>query len=195
MRNILTWLLAAAIGFAAAFFIPRCTGVNWGSQATPNDTILRVDTFIKHDTIKIAAKIPKPKIIIDSFWRTQPVDTQSILADYHNKIAYDDTVVHDSSLLVIMHDTVTRNRITYRAPFVVKSYPIITNTTTITVHDDSANEGLYAGGYVGKDAEIVVGLDLSYLKNGNSFGVMVGTNGYYAKYTRQINWKKVSSFK
>jgi hypothetical protein len=189
MRSLSYYILAAAIGFAVAFFLPEWDG--HGSNNSGNDTIIVRDTITIRDTLKIPGKKPKAEIIIDTQWRDRPVDTAAILADYHNKRTYNDTIVNDSSLFVVIQDTVTQNKIAYRKPFIVKSYPQITITKTITEYNSSGGNGFYGGGYAGQS----FGLEVDYLKDGNMFGIMIGTDGISAKYTRQIKWKKVSAFK
>jgi len=161
-------------------------------------SVIKRDT-IKGDSIPYPVEITKPVPTyidtgsIDTILKYKDVDTLAILKDYYTKRFYNDTILSkDSSVFIIMKDSVTRNRITYRKPYIQnrRETKIINKQTVVTYNRD----GIYLGFNAGLSE---FGGDIMYLKNRNMIGAGVDImrinqeNKYFfkIKYKRQI-WKK-----
>lgn len=175
LRDWALILLSLAFGIAIGYFaMPNKTVTN-------SETVIERDTTFVTDTLVIDnSVIPEPVTIVDTFWKTKliKVDTLAILQAYFNKNAYSDTLVNDSALLVVVNDTISRNQIKSRIPFIVRHYPVITNTKTIYATKDE----WFIGGYFGQS----FGAELTYRHHKNLYGVGGGSNGIYLKYSRKI---------
>jgi len=147
-------------------------------QPAPVDSKIQIDTLWQHDTVPSIQYVPKFFTKVDTFWKSQKIDTNAILQAFFNKNYSSDTLVNDSALLVVVNDTVCQNQIQSRVPFIVRNYPIITKTETVYATKDK----WFVGGYAGKS----MGAEVTYLRQKNLFGLGAGTNGVYVKYSRQI---------
>ena len=107
-----------------------------------------------HDTIykTIHHYTPKP-IYTDTGstkWRWYPIDTNQILADYFARYFYIDTLQNDSSALIILLDTVSKNHIIYRQPQITLYPKTIRQTSTVAVSQPISNK-IYMGLFIGRN--------------------------------------------
>jgi len=97
-----------------------------------NETVTIYDTI--HDTVPypVIRYVPKPvfKDTGSIKWKWHKVDTSAILQDYFSKHYYIDTLANDSIALIIIRDTVSRNRIISRQKRLT-FYPRTIKETTI----------------------------------------------------------------
>jgi hypothetical protein len=107
-----------------------------------------------HDTIfqSINHYIPKP-IYTDTGstkWRWHQVDTNQILAEYFACHCYQDTLQNDSNALIVIMDTITQNRITYRQPQITLYPKTIRQTSVVEVSQPIKNK-FYLGLAIGRN--------------------------------------------
>lgn len=160
MKDVLYILVIILI---SVFFLTR------KQKVITNDivrTIMTYDTVYKTDSFHSISYIPKYKTITDTFWKELEIDTLKILADYFAIRTSNDTLLNDSSLFVLVNDTIQMNSIKSRNFVVRRSYPEITKT----VVNELYLNGFYVGGHVGSG----LGFDAEYLYNRNMFGAVLG---------------------
>ena len=91
-----------------------------------------IDTI--HDTVEILSVQYVPSIsYIDTgsvLWKYHTIDTALILSDYFSKYYYQDTILNDTFGLIILRDTITQNKISYRNPH-ISIYPRLIKQTTL----------------------------------------------------------------
>jgi hypothetical protein len=119
------WLIIVAL-LVMIFLQREC------NHETPGrtETVIRFDTI--HDTVPYPVIHYQPKLIyIDTGsvkWKLQPVDTPAILAAFFAKHFYKDTLLNDTNALIVVSDTISRNRIISRSPL-LRIYPHIIRQT------------------------------------------------------------------
>lgn len=111
------------IGFLLLYilFLQECKRPKVVNPTTKVDTIVLKDTFYQ-PTIKdsiVYSTIYKDKVsyVYDTF-----VDTVYVIKDYLTKYYYQDTILSDSNGLIVIMDTIYRNRIKSRQNY-VRLYP------------------------------------------------------------------------
>ncbi len=148
-KSIKNWS-AFIIILAFTIFINRCNSSN-DQVTTPSLS----ETVIIHDTIQgdsipylVYVGVPFPDTVysIDSVQLIP--DTAAILSDYFQIRKYSDTIRRDSSILVIINDSLTRNRLCGRSVFFQNLRPIAITHTTITKMQLQAHS-IFAGGNIG----------------------------------------------
>ena len=118
------------------------------SHETPhaNQTVTLYDTI--HDTLPYPVTHYLPKLIYKDTgsvrWQTQPIDTPAILSAYFERHFYKDTLLNDTNALIIVSDTISRNRIIYRSPL-LRIYPHIIRQTTYIKQKASLRRKLFVG--------------------------------------------------
>lgn len=116
-----------------------------------------VSQEIIHDTIPgdsipylVTGEIPDPiKIIVpttDTLWKN--VDTAAILQDYFSTLYYQDTLLNDTSALIVVNDTISQNEIQGRSLLFQNKRPIAL-TTTINNTYATPNTRLLSAGIIG----------------------------------------------
>jgi len=107
-----------------------------------------------HDTVEVAIVNYVPKIsYIDTgntIWRYHTVDTALILLNYFSKNYYQDTILVDSVCFIVLKDTITQNKITFRHPW-ISYYPRLIKKTTIINKDDHSGPSLFLGLGLGRN--------------------------------------------
>jgi hypothetical protein len=78
-------------------------------------SVTKTDTIPLYDTIWMPG---------DTQFVIMPVDTLAILKDYFAQVVYKDTVKNDSSALIVLNETVTKNRIKMREVIFQNKRPI-----------------------------------------------------------------------
>ena len=140
------WILVSVMG---AIIIILLMTRGCGQPGCDRESV----TITVHDTVhgdpapvSVAPRVPAPQIIIVPEYRDFPVDTLSILNDYFTTRFYSDTLKNDTSMLVVVNDSVRANRISSRGFVFQNRRPTaITTTTTITQNRKEAWLKAYLG--------------------------------------------------
>jgi len=104
---------------------------------TSNQTLVKTnyifDTII--DTVVLESNVYIPVPIYHDTGSTlllyQIVDTAAILHDYFSSYYYCDTIQDDSAAFIVVCDTVSRNRIVSRQPFITLYSRLVTKTKLV----------------------------------------------------------------
>lgn len=174
-------ILILALIFVVLFFVlaPHDKGVD--------RVITKIDTLIKHDTIRKYKKGDAiPFVVLDTIYQIDEVhDTTYIVNDYNKVKVYTDTLRINTDNYVSIQDTISQNKIFgrgYNAHFTEKTI-VVTNN----VYHKPKNE-LYVG-LIGDlrrfDNKIGAGVGLNYKKQKESYILNLTTNqisfGLYKK--------------
>ncbi len=114
------------------------------STNSTTTTIIVKDTTI--DTV-IQTNLKPTYITNNNTVTTLPTDTnfiKQLLNDYFATKAYNDTVRNDSSMMVIINDTVSKNEIKFRSVFTKNNRPTLIQTTT--TNNYYSDNGLFVTG-------------------------------------------------
>jgi hypothetical protein len=149
-----------------------------------NQTVTLYDTI--HDTLPYPVTHYVPKLIYKDTghvrWQTQPVDTPAILSAYFERHFYKDTLINDTNALIVVSDTISRNRIIYRSPL-LRIYPHIIRQTTIITQKAPDRRKLFLGIGAGRNLNrfgfSVNILYLSKKEHGYSFSYDVLNKSFY----------------
>lgn len=182
-KNILIVLLILVIGF---FVLGDPKYIGTGTSTT---TITRIDTFLKHDTIRKYKKGDSiPFAVLDTFYLIDSItihDTPKMIYDYLSVKAYSDTLRINTDNSVYIQDTITQNKIIGRS--FVAHLTEKTIDKTIFIERKPKNE-LFIGlvGDVRRfDNRIGVGVGLNYKKEREAYIINFTTNqislGLYKK--------------
>lgn len=163
--------------------------------SSPSETIIK---YLPGDSIPytVYKGVPKPYAVhhtdtvpyYDTAWLPgdtqyvlKPIDTMFILRDYYAKVKYIDTVKNDSSALIVLNETVFKNRISDR------SVIFQNRRKTAIIQDRQKAFVLGIGG-------TLTGLDASigYRQNINVFNITYSSQGVGLRYQREIGWGKTS---
>ncbi len=113
-------------------------------------TQVKIDT-VHGDSFPVLVynSVPQPSdtVFITSTILT-PIDTAALLHDYLLTRTYIDTIRNDSSYLIVINDTINRNRLRGRQVFFQNLRPTAINTFT-TINKPLPKHRFYAGAYVG----------------------------------------------
>lgn len=159
-NNILIIALAAAL-----FYILWSEGCGEsGEYIQSTDTVTVTNTIIvPGDSIPYEVEVPVPVIR----WKERVVevpvdiDTNAILFAYFTKHFYSDTVTDDTSMSVIINDSVHKNEIFYRKVYFqnLRAKSITTNTTTVTTIKKFSWNKVFVGAEIGVlDLKPIVGV-------------------------------------
>ena len=147
--------------------------LQWTCSGSKVEGVTTTTTEIKWDTIK--TEVPKyvpqwstrTEIDIDTF--TTPIDTLAILTDYYAIYSYSDTVGTDSVQIVI-HDTVSTNKIVSRSIKYNIMYPTITITKETVINKPQFFYGIGLG-------TKSIGPEVLYKsKKNHAYGLGIGVN-------------------
>ena len=129
-------------------FQNQCQHPNPDKQPTQDTITITKTTF---DTITIHDTIYKPNYIFKDTGTTIVIikDTQILIRDYFTKYYYSDTLLNDSTGLIVINDTIFKNRIAFRLPKIKLFHPVITNTVTLNNTIQKSKLRLSAGFIVG----------------------------------------------
>ena len=117
----------------------------------------------------------------DTQYVLKPIDTMFILRDYYAKVKYIDTVKNDSSALIVLNETVFKNRISNRSVVFQNR-----RATAIVQEREKAFVFGVGGTLTGLDASV------GYRQNRNVFNVTYSIQGIGLRYQREIGWGKTS---
>ena len=174
-------LLILALVFVVLFFVlaPHNKGVD--------RVITKIDTLIKHDTIRKYKKGDSiPFVVLDTIYQIDEVhDTTYIVNDYNKVKVYTDTLRINTDNYVSIQDTITQNKIIGRSFIAQISEKIIYKTTFI---ERQPKNELYVG-LIGDlrrfDNKIGAGVGLNYKKQKEAYTLNFTTNqislGFYKK--------------
>ena len=116
----------------AIIFLQRECNTSIDNTDCNNTVEVVIDTI--HDTVEILSVQYVPSIsYIDTgsvLWKYHTIDTALILSDYFSKYYYQDTILNDTFGLIILRDTITQNKISYRNPH-ISIYPRLIKQTTL----------------------------------------------------------------
>jgi hypothetical protein len=132
----------------------------------------------------VQVKVPVP-VFIDHIVDTNNmvVDTAAIIAKYLERVVYNDTI-RDSSMLAILNETVSRNRIVERKVWLQNLRPqAITYTTTVVEPSPQWLAGV-SGNVIG--GRIGIGAGVVYVRKRDAFTLSVYTNGVQGSYMWKI---------
>ena len=175
-------ILILALIFVVLFFL---LAPNNGGSGTK--VITKIDTIIKHDTIKKYKKGNDiPFVVLDTIYQIDEVhDTTYIVNDYNKIKAYSDTLQINTDNSIYIQDTITQNRI------IGRSYVANLSEKTITITKDiyhKPKNELFIGllGDIRRfDNKIGVGVGLNYKKQNEVYILNFTTNqislGLYKK--------------
>jgi len=178
IKNILILALIVVV----LFFVLAPNNGGGGTKV-----ITKIDTIIKHDTIKKYKKGNDiPFVVLDTLYQIDEVhDTTYIVNDYNTIKAYSDTLQINADNSVYIQDTITQNRI------IGRSYVANLSEKTITITNDiyhKPNNELFIGliGDIRRlDNKIGVGVGLNYKKQNEVYILNFTTNqislGLYKK--------------
>jgi hypothetical protein len=179
LKNVLIILLILVVFFFA--LAPNHSGPDSPSVIT------RIDTIIKHDTLRKYKKGDDiPFVVLDTIYQIDQVhDTAYIVNDYNKVKVYSDTLRINTDNCVYIQDTITQNRILGRSYIANLSEKTI--TITHDIYHKPKNE-LYLGllGDLRRfDNKIGIGIGLNYKKQNESYIFNYTTNqisfGIYKK--------------
>ena len=174
-------ILILALIFVVLFFVlaPHDKGVD--------RVITKIDTLIKHDTIRKYKKGDAiPFVVLDTIYQIDEVhDTTYIVNDYNKVKVYTDTLRINTDNYVSIQDTISQNKIFgrgYNAHFTEKTI-VVTNN----IYHKPKNE-LFVG-LIGDlrrfDNKIGAGVSLNYKKKSEAYTFNFTTNhislGFYKK--------------
>jgi hypothetical protein len=115
MTKVLSFFVLLSIALIVFISIDRCN-TNPIVQYIPGDSI---PYAVPHEVPKpYAVYYPDSIPVHDTLWLPDslgyeliPIDTNQILRNYYAKVAYKDTLLNDSSALIVVNDTLNKNRI------------------------------------------------------------------------------------
>jgi len=91
-----------------------------------------IKEVVKLDTVTNTDTVYQPKYYYSEVMKYDTVfDTVYILKDYNTKYSYSDTIQSDSSALIVINDTIYKNRIYSRNPVIEVYNKTINNTVVI----------------------------------------------------------------
>lgn len=123
---------------------------------SPREHFHAPETFYDtiHDTLPYPVIHYVPKLIYQDTgstrWRWQKVDTTAILKDYFSRHYYADTLANDTNALIIVYDTISRNKIISRKP-VLKIFTHLIKQTTVIKSPVLSKRKIFAGIGVGRN--------------------------------------------
>lgn len=174
-------VLILALIFVVLFFV---LAPHKGSDTI---VITKIDTLIKHDTIRKYKKGDSiPFVVLDTIYQIDEVhDTTYIVNDYNKVKVYTDTLRINTDNYVSIQDTITQNKIIGRSFIAQISEKMIYKTTFI---ERQPKNELYVG-LIGDlrrfDNKIGAGVGLNYKKQKEAYTLNFTTNqislGFYKK--------------
>lgn len=133
-------------------------------------------TIIKRDTIPL----------YDTVWEKGnteyvliPVDTANILKDYFSQVIYKDTVKNDTSALIVLNETILKNRIKMREV-------IFQNRRPTAIIEERKNALVFGIGGTLNGVDVSAGYRHKY----DVFSVYYSSFGLGVRYQREISVKK-----
>jgi len=140
-----------AILLVVIFFLRECSPVP--KPCPPPSIVTHTDT--NHVPVNIPFPVPFPVNHIDTFTVPADVDTAAILKDYYALNTYDRTIINDSTGHLIIHDSVTHNRL--KRYSLTGHMNMIEHTTTITnVITKPLHNRIFLGMQIGSNLNSII---------------------------------------
>ncbi len=97
--------------------------------------IYRDTTIYKSKNVYVPTPYPVEVLKYDTIYKTEhiEIDTAAILADYFKEFYYSDTIINDSTALIIIYDTVSKNRISARQWLYQNRRPTVINNFSVAI--------------------------------------------------------------
>ena len=153
--------------------------------------VLRVDTVYVEKPIEKRVYVPsKTKIIYDTVYKYQDVDTAAVLKDYFATKIYNDTIKIGDIGYVAIKDEISENAIVNRTSIGVYTCPEITKTITITQPEKKVNK-VFAGFALqgGQQSIGVLGKATLLTKQDNMYGLGFGATSSGLIGQIEMGWK------
>jgi len=153
VKKFIPWIIIAAMAIVIAILLFKCNGGCPEGTTTSDTIIVPGDPYPVHDTLE--KPVPYQVIVpSDTFWKD--VDTATIFQkckqlykDYYTKNIYNDTLRNDTSMLIVVIDTVFQNQLQKRTMLFQNRRPTVINTTINNYGETPCNK-LYIGAGLGK---------------------------------------------
>lgn len=180
IKNSLIVLLLLVLGF----FV--CSP---NKQDAILNTITKVDTFYKHDTLRKYKKGESiPFVVLDTLYLIDSMvihDTPQMVYNYLSAKAYSDTLRINTDNSVYVYDTISHNKIIGRSFIANITEKMVYKTNTIELKPKNELFVGLIGDLRGLDNKIGVGVGLNYKKKSESYTLNFTTNqisfGFYKK--------------
>jgi len=182
MNKFITYFLIIVISFGLGFFYSKPNkSPDVVTKTIPGDSVF----IVKTDTIIKPSYIHKVSIdsVFDTIYRNTIIDTLALLQDYFNIKVYEDTIIDDSSMTVIIQDSISRNKIIGRTSFLKNN-----RETSIINNYTYSNEGLYGGITLSKHF-ININASYSYKRSNFELGINFITLENNSKIVPSIGYK------
>ena len=186
MNKIVSYIMAALVGAVLVLILMR------GCGPEPEVDV----RYIKGDSIpyKVYENKPVPYKVVyrdtvtaydttildgDTVYVQVPVDTALILRDYFATVIYADTVKNDSSALIVINETLTKNRIASRQVW-------FQNRRATRILEYRKRAIVVGGSLTTAGADVSVGARIDR----NVFSAVYGRGQVGLRYQREFRWKK-----
>jgi len=116
---------------------------------------------IPGDSVPYEVEVPGPPVPVyrdtgSTQWKYHQVDTMAILSDYFATFFYADTISDDTSMVCIINDWITENKIKRRAIKFMNLRPIVYKTIVTPVEENEAERQrfkMFLGPTIGRSPE------------------------------------------
>lgn len=197
LKRSAPWLLAAAcLALAVMLLFRECGPLPVGTVTVIRDTI-------PGDPYPVEVPRYVPKITYVDTGRTVyvpgmpvPTDTAAIVRDYLSVRFYADTLKNDTSMLAVVEDSVSANRIVSRRFTYQNRRPTAINTTIIQPPRKEPALRLYAGAFAGyspRSLRFAAGPELTFALRGGfigRYGYDVAGNGHQVSAGWKVSFKR-----
>lgn len=139
--------------FVLIMYLSWSVGYRDGIRQAPSGDTIRIDSIIKVPVPSPVVEVPVPV--------PANVDTAAILSDYYTQRMYDDTLINDQFVTLMLRDTVYNNKLLGRTVHYNLSMPTIkvpTHEITVTGDFGYRNQTVMAG-YKYKKLQFRAGYD------------------------------------
>lgn len=197
-RKTIFKFVLALVTVAAVSMLANLFTCNTPVPVTQSEVIRITDT-IPGDASPVVSKeyypVPVPgKTVFDTVFRE--VDTLAIMHDYFARKFYSDTLTNDSSMFIVVNDSISRNRIISRKYLTQNRRPVAYSTTVFKTETANSmpNESRFNlfggafGGYSVKNKTFSIGPEISVLYEGFlvGYGYDIPGNGHYANVSLKL---------
>jgi hypothetical protein len=156
LKHISPYALIITILIIALIFTKECKRC---PQCPEPTTTVITETDTVYDTVRIVSNVYVP-IPGETIYVNPPVniDCEAMAIDYYSQKKYTDTLINDTSALIIVNDIISQNIISQRRYEFINRRPTIINTMTIINTYDTCKQckkfNLGFGGFIGVRPEI-----------------------------------------
>lgn len=183
VRNSVFFILFGAI--LSWLLLKQCSSVPEPIvKYLPGDSIPY--TVYKGVPVPYEVRYTDTVLLYDTIWQPgdteyvlEPIDTMRILKDYYARVSYIDTVKNDSSALIVLNETVFKNRIASR------DVTFQNRRATAIIEERTKAIVFGAGGTLNG-----LNASLGYRHNRDVLSVTYSKQGVGLRYHRELGWKK-----